>query len=371
VIKELGVSAKDAKSVTFYQGSGCESCKFTGSKGRTAIYEIMVMDEEIRRLILERASSDQIKTKAISMGMRTLRKDGWEKIKKGQPLFTIYAPDLVATQQEYLLALENQRKLQNTAFAEIDQGASNLLAASRQRLEYWDISEKQIEQLEQTGKVSKTLTIYSPATGVVIHKNALEGIYVKAGTDQFRIGDLSTIWVYVHIFEYELPWIQVGQEAEMELPYFPGKKYTGRVDYIYPYLDKKTRDVKLRLVFDNPDLELRPQMYANIRIESRVDDDALVIPSEAIIRTGVRNVVFIALDGGKFMPRDIEIGAEGEDAMINVLSGLREGETVVTSAQFLLDSESRLREAIQKMLEVKKGKTSSQETEEQMPPKEH
>lgn len=292
-------------------------------------------------------------------------------VRKGQPLFSIYSPDLVATQQEYLLALENQHNLQSTLVADIREGARSLLSASRQRLEYWDISEKQIEQLEQSGEITKTLTIYSPATGAVIHKNAFEGSYVKAGIDQYRIADLSTIWVYAHIFEYELPWIKVGQEVEMDLSYIPGKKFIGRIDYVYPYLDQKTRDIKIRLVFDNPRLELKPQMYANVRIESRVDEEALVIPTEGIIRTGTRNLVFISLGEGKFAPREITIGAEGENGMVNVLAGLNEGETIVTSAQFLLDSESRLREAIQKMLQSKKGNTEDQKQEEPMPAAQH
>ena len=271
-------------------------------------------------------------------------------VSKGQPLFTIYAPDLVVTQQEYLLALENQRKMQNTSISEIKQSAQSLLAASRQRLKYWDISDKQIEQLESTGEVSKAITIYSPANGVVIHKNAIEGSHVESGMDLYRIADLSTIWVFAHVFEYELSWVKVGQLAKMELPYLPGKKFAGRIDYIYPYLDKKTRDVKIRLAFENPDLKLKPQMYANIHIASQIDDDALIIPSEAIIRTGIRNLVFIALGEGKFAPQEIRIGAEGGNGMIQVIAGLSEGEIIVTSAQFLLDSESRLQETIQKML---------------------
>lgn len=292
-------------------------------------------------------------------------------VRKGQPLFTIYSPDLVTTQQEYLLALDNKRKLQSSGIAEIGQSAENLLAASRQRLKYWDISDKQIEQLERSGEISKTLTIYSPFSGIVIDKNIVEGANVKPGMDLLRIADLSKIWVYAHIFEYELPWIQAGQTVEMDLPYIPGKKFTGRVDYIYPYLDQKTRDVKLRLVFDNPTLELKPEMYANIRIDSRVGDEALVIPTEAIIRTGVRNLVFITLGDGKFVPREIEIGAEGEGGLVRVISGLNEGETIVTSAQFLLDSESRLREAIQKMLEPQQEQPSAQEPAEQMQSMQH
>jgi len=175
--------------------------------------------------------------------------------------------------------------------------------------------------------------------------------------DLFQIADLSSVWALAHVFEYELPWIKVGQKAQMDLPYMPGRQFEGRVDYIYPYLDSKTRDVKIRLVFDNPAMELKPQMYVNITIESKAGENELVIPSEAIIRSGKRNLVFIDLGNGKFRPQDVIIGPEGEDAMIKVLAGLEEGQRIVTSAQFLLDSESRLREVIQKMLEAKKVNT--------------
>ncbi|MFQ5606230.1 MAG: efflux RND transporter periplasmic adaptor subunit, partial [bacterium] len=235
-----------------------------------------------------------------------------------------------------------------------------------QRLKYWDISDKQIEQLQQSGEIRKNLTIYSPVKGIVIHKNAIEGAYTKAGVDLFKIADLSTVWVYAHIFEYEIPWIKVGQNVLIELPYMPGKQFSGTVDYIYPYLDSKTRDVKLRLVFKNPNLELKPQMYANITIESQAGAHAVVIPNEAIIRSGKRNLVFVDIGDGKFMPQEVVIGPEGEGGLVKVISGLHEDQRIVTSAQFLLDSESRLREAIQKMLDAKKTstmKTSSTQSE--------
>ncbi len=276
-------------------------------------------------------------------------------VRKGQPLFTIYSPELVSTQQEYLLAFKNQQRLQNSAYKEVSSGAESLLAATRQRLKLWDISDKQIETLEQTGKIQKDLIIHSPVNGFVIHKNAVAGNYTMAGMDLFKIADLSVVWVYAHIFEYELPWIKVGQKVIMDLPYIPGQQFEGRVDYIYPYLNAKTRDVKVRLVFKNPTLELKPQMYANIVIESNPGEHVLAIPSEAIIRTGKRNIVFIALGEGKFRPQDVIVGPEGEDSLVKVIAGLKEGQRIVISAQFLIDSESRLQEAIQKMLELKKA----------------
>ena len=285
-------------------------------------------------------------------------------VRKGQPLFEIYSPELVATQEEYLLAYKNQQRLTKSEFKEVSMGAQSLLKATRQRLKFWDIRDNEIEALERMGEVQRTLTIYSPAEGVIIHKNAIEGSYTKAGMDLFRMADLSTVWVYAHIFEYELPWLKVSQKVQMDLPYMPGRQFEGRVDYIYPYLDAKTRDVKIRVVFDNPAMELKPQMYVNITIASKAGDNVLVIPGEAIIRSGKRNLVFIDLGKGKFRPQDVIIGPEGEDGMIKVLTGLEAGQRIVTSAQFLLDSESRLREAIQKMLEAKKVKAEEMKMED-------
>ena len=275
------------------------------------------------------------------------------KVKKGQALFDIYSPDLVTAQEEYLLALQQSKSLSSSTYQSIRQGAERLLNASRTRLRYWDLTEEQIKSIEETGKPQKTITIHSPATGVVIKKLAFRGHYVKAGMHQYEIADLSTVWVDVDIYEYELPWVREGMEAKMELTYIPGKRFHGKVLYIYPYLEAKTRTAKLRLQFANPDYELKPDMYANIYLDSVVSKDSLVIPQEAVIDSGLRKVVFVYLGKGKFQPREVELGVEGQDHQFQVLGGLSEGEEIVVSAQFMLDSESRLREAIQKMLEVR------------------
>lgn len=279
-----------------------------------------------------------------------------QPVKKGQPMLEIYSPELVATQEEYLLAYQNAKQLQRSKVSDITTSGDELLQASRQRLLYWDISEKQIRDLEQSGKITKTMTIYAPHDGIVISKHAEEGMRVMAGMDLYRVADLRLVWVYAHLFEYEIPWLDLGDEAEMELPYIPGKVFRGRVKYIYPYLDQKTRDVKVRLEVPNPGLELKPQMYVNVRFTRELPQPTPVVPASAVIRTGRRNVVFIALEGGKFEPREIILGVEGANSQYQVLSGLSGGEKIVTSAQFLLDSESRLQEAIQKMLEEKLAK---------------
>ena len=277
-----------------------------------------------------------------------------DKVKKGQPLFDIYSPELVSAQEEYLLALQQHSSLSDSSYPIIKEGAQRLLEASRTRLRYWDLTDEQIEELAKEKKVRKTLTVYSPANGVVTKKNAFEGHYVKAGTEQYEIVDLSKVWVDVDIYEYELPWVSQGMPAEMNLTYIPGKRFHGRVLYIYPYIEAKTRTATLRLEFSNPGYELKPDMYANIYLKSTIAKESLVIPQEAVIDSGVRQVVFVAEGEGKFRAREVRIGLEGNDDEYQVLSGLKEGEEIVLSAQFMLDSESRLREAAQKMLELQK-----------------
>ena len=276
-----------------------------------------------------------------------------EDVKKGQPLFDIYSPELVTAQEEYLLALEQYSKLGNSSYPRIREGARRLLEASRTRLQYWDLTDRQIELIGETRKVKKILTIYSPAAGVVTKKDAFKGHYVKQGAHQYEIVDLSSVWVDVDVYEYELPWVRKGMAADMDLSYIPGKRFKGKVLFIYPYLDPKTRTAKLRLAFTNPGYQLKPGMYANVNLKSVVATDTLVIPQEAVIDSGVRKIVFVALGKGKFEPREVNIGLEGNDNEFQVLDGLSEGEEIVLSAQFMLDSESRLREAIQKMLKLR------------------
>ncbi|MBT8342181.1 MAG: efflux RND transporter periplasmic adaptor subunit [Desulfatitalea sp.] len=272
-----------------------------------------------------------------------------EQVDKGQPLFGIYSPDLLAAQQEYLIAVRQR----NGRKKNVRQNNDRLLEASRTRLAYWDLTDEQIARLESSGEIHKTLTIYSPASGVVIQKNALKGHYVKAGEHQYEIADLSTVWVDVDVYEYELPWIHKGMRAEMELAYIPGKRYRGEVLFIYPFLDPETRTARLRLSFPNSDNILKPGMYANVYLESVLPEPRLVVAQEAVIDSGVRKRVFVSRGKGKFEARDVTLGVEGGDYLFEVLDGLKEGDEIVVSGQFLLDSESRLKEAIAKMRDVR------------------
>ena len=276
-----------------------------------------------------------------------------EKVRKGQPLFDIYSPELVTAQEEFLLALQQYKSLSTSTYPSIREGAQRLLEAARTRLRYWDLTDEQTKEIEKNGRSQKKLTIYSPATGVVIKKLAFEGHYVKAGEHQYEIADLSKVWVDVDIYEYELPWVWEGMDAEMELAYIPGKRFYGKVLYIYPYLDPRTRTGKLRLKFPNPKYQLKPEMFATVYLKSTIAGDSLVIPQEAVIDSGVRQVVFVSLGQGKFQPREVQLGVEGNNHEFQVLRGLEQGEEIVVSAQFMLDSESRLQEAIQKMLKVR------------------
>ncbi len=277
-----------------------------------------------------------------------------EEVKKGAPLLSIYSPELVSTQEEYLLALRYNRSLSKSPFPTISGGADSLLQSTRRRLELFDITPEQIHEIERRGQVKKNLILHSPTHGVVIEKKVQEGMYVKPGMNLYTIADISDVWVYADIYEYELPWLRVGQDAEMTLSYLSGRPYHGKITYIYPFLDKKTRTVKVRMEFENPDWELKPDMYANVSIRSKVAESTLVVPEESILRSGEKNLVIISRGEGKFLPRNVKLGAEGE-GYYQILSGLTEGERVVTSAQFLIDSESKLKEAINKMLEARKS----------------
>jgi Cu(I)/Ag(I) efflux system membrane fusion protein/cobalt-zinc-cadmium efflux system membrane fusion protein len=274
-----------------------------------------------------------------------------QPVRRGQPLLEIYSPDLVAAQQEYLLALESSKRLTQSSLPEIADGGKRLLDASRNRLRYWDISEQQIDQLEQTKQVKKTLTLYSPYGGIVTMKKALQGMRVMAGEELLQIADLSQVWVNAELYEQDLPWVKVGQRARVELPYATGKVLEGKVDYIYPYLAGETRTVKARIVFANPGLELKPEMYANVQITTEAVTGVLAIPADAVLRSGQGAIVFVARGEGKFDPRPVETGASGDDGYVQIRSGLNSGDNVVTSAQFMFDSESKLREAIEKMRE--------------------
>ncbi|HNP81710.1 MAG TPA: efflux RND transporter periplasmic adaptor subunit [Nitrospira sp.] len=267
-----------------------------------------------------------------------------DHVKKGQSLFTIYSPDIVATQEEYLLALQSIKELGQSEFPEVSRGAKDLLEATRRRFQLWDITPDHIRDLEQTGKVLRTLPMHSPITGTVIRMEARKGTYVSPGTELYMIADLTHIWILGDIYEYELPFITIGQGATVTLSYDPRTKLHGRVEFIYPTLDPKTRTAKVRFELENPGEKLKPDMYANVELKVPLGT-RLAVPRDAVIESGERELIFIHHGGGKLEWRSVKLGVSAGD-WVEVVEGLKEGDHIITSANFLIDSESQLKAAV-------------------------
>jgi Cu(I)/Ag(I) efflux system membrane fusion protein len=265
-------------------------------------------------------------------------------LKKGQPLFTIYSPDLLATEEEYLIAKRGETALGNSQFPDVAQGSRSLLQSSRERLKLWDISDEQIKKLDESRQVTRTMTYYSPIDGFIMERKAYPHAAITPDTDLYTIADLSDIWVNAEVYEFEVPYVRVGQTAQAQLSYYPGKRYTGKVTYIYPTVDPVARTVKVRLEFPNPNFELKPQMFANVEFKINYGKQIL-LPQEALLDSGEKQYVFLAHGDGMFEPRPVETGAK-LDGKVMITSGLKPGDTVVLSGNFLIDSESRLKSAM-------------------------
>jgi len=275
-----------------------------------------------------------------------------QQVKKGEPLLAIYSPQLVSSQQEYLLALGNAAGLKASPFADVRKGAASLVESTRQRLKLFDMPERLIRKLEKDREVMKDVSIDSPMTGIVTNIGVREGDRIGPETELYAIADLSTVWVLADLYENDMPWAKQGDSVSLKFADIPGRSFTGRIAYIYPYLEAKTRTVKVRIELDNPGQLLKPDMYADVDVQSDRQIDALTVPSEAVIRTGTRNMVFVQTAPGRFEPRDVTLGVSS-GGRVQILKGLKEDETVVTSGQFLLDSESKIREAASRMSEQK------------------
>ena len=265
----------------------------------------------------------------------------------GDPLFSLYSPELVSTQQEYLIALRAKKELSESPVPEIARSTESLLQAARQRLKLWDVSDDQIRRLEETREPQRTITFYSPHHGFILEKKAFEHLRVTLDTDLYMFADLSTVWAIVEIYEYEASLVQVGQRATLSLPTYPGQTFAGRISYIYPQFDPQTRTLKVRMDFPNPGLKLRPDMFATAEIIANLGAQ-LVIPADAVLDSGTQRYVFLAKGDGYFEPREVTLGPRS-DGYFLVQSGLKAGDTVVTSANFLIDSESRLKQATAQM----------------------
>jgi RND family efflux transporter MFP subunit len=271
-----------------------------------------------------------------------------KEVNKGDPLFSIYSPQLYSTQEEYLLALKGERLLANSSMTGVLDNAQSLSGATKRRLKLWDITDEQIKRLEKSGKAEEYLEIVSPINGFVTEKNVFAGRYVNPGDILYTIADLEKIWALADIYEYELPHVRVGQEAKITLSYFPGEEFTGAVTYVYPYLNDNTRTALVRFEINNPDFKLKPDMYVNVQIEIDLGK-RLTIPRDAILFSGERRIAYVKNGDTTFEPREIKTGVQAAQ-IVEVLEGIEEGEMVVTSANFLIDSESQLRAAVMSMI---------------------
>jgi Cu(I)/Ag(I) efflux system membrane fusion protein len=265
-------------------------------------------------------------------------------VRKGEPLLTIYSPELVSTQEEYLLALEAKKSLSKSPFSEVAGSGEALVESSRRRLKLWDITEEEIQKLEESGKSKRTLTLNSPFSGFVLEKTAYKGMNVMPGMSLYKLADLSVVWLYADIYEYELPLIRLGQEAVIQLTYLSGETFRGKAAYIYPSLNPETRTAKVRFEIPNSHERLKPEMYANVEIKVHLGQK-MVVPEGAIIDTGLRQLAIVDKGNGYFEPREVKVGIK-VDNYYEVINGLQAGERIVTSANFLIDSESKLKEAI-------------------------
>jgi len=264
-------------------------------------------------------------------------------VRRGQPLFSLYSPELLAAQEELLLALETRKALASARGLATD--GDDLVTAARRKLELWDVPAATLARVERRGKAERTVTVFSPARGVVVKKEIVPGTRIEAGAMPYEIWDLSTVWVLADVYETDLRHVKVGAPATLTLKAFPGKEYQGRVAFIDPVLDSKTRTAKVRIAFANPGLDLKPEMFGEVVLRTK-PRRALRIPTDAVIDSGTYSVVFVALGEGKFQPRVVRLGAHDGDH-VEVLDGLAEGDKIVTRANFLIDSESRLKASLQ------------------------
>ena len=267
----------------------------------------------------------------------------YQHIRKGQPLFTIYSPDLVTTEQEYLLAKKNAESVQSSTVAGVASGSQTLLSAARQRLEQWEVPESEIRKLETTGKAVTDLTFNSPVSGYITERNALPNMYVQPETRLYTVADLSTVWVNANLFQNDLGRIKPGDYAAITVDAYPGRTFSGRVSEILPQVDMNTRTARVRIVLPNSGLKLMPGMFVNVDLKIPLGRQ-LVIPSSAVLHSGTRQVVFVSRGEGNFDPREVQTGEQAGDKII-VTRGLKSGETIVSSANFLIDSESQLQAA--------------------------
>ncbi len=334
--------------------SGDSESKFTVSPERQQLIGVKTQPVQMRQIESDIRTVGIVELDETKIEHIHTKISGWiedvfvdfsgQSVKKGEPIFSIYSPDLVSTQEEYLLALKSQKILENSEFPEISDAGKSLLNSSRRRLELWDISKSQINELERSGRVKENLIINSPITGIVMEKNVFENKHVNPEQTLYVIADHSTVWVQVDIYENEISLINLGDTAVMTLASFPGEEFIGEVTFISPHIDQKTRTVKVRLEFPNPDLTLLPDMYSNVNIKKPMGEK-LTIPVSAVLRTGKQDIVFVSKGDGVMQIRNVMLGQKA-GGYYEVIKGLKVGEEVVSRANFLIDSESKVQAAV-------------------------
>jgi Cu(I)/Ag(I) efflux system membrane fusion protein/cobalt-zinc-cadmium efflux system membrane fusion protein len=268
----------------------------------------------------------------------------YQYVRKGQPLFTIYSPDLVATEREYLVAKQNQQQVAQSTVPGVVSSAASLLDAAVERLKQWGVPQKEMARLESTGQVQQELEVDSPVSGYITERNALPSVAVQPGMRLYTIADLSTVWAQAQVFQNDLARMKVGAPATLTVNTYPGRTFTGHVDFIYPQVETDTRTAKVRVAFSNPGLKLKPGMFVNVSLKVPMGRQ-LVIPANAVLQSGTRQIAFVDRGDGYLEPREVQLGVRAGDDFI-VLKGLKAGEKIITSANFLIDSESQLQAAL-------------------------
>jgi Cu(I)/Ag(I) efflux system membrane fusion protein/cobalt-zinc-cadmium efflux system membrane fusion protein len=351
ISKKPGKDGMGMDLVAVYEGDPSANLDVIKVKGAT-IQKMGIRVDTVKAGRLSRVvrALGQIEFDEPKVSKVNMKFDGWiEKlwvdetgqfVKKGDPLFSVYSPELVASEEEYLSILKKKMSGPHSA---------HFLRASKERLLQFDVPKSFIKNLEKTGKVSRTTIVRAPRSGYVVHKSAFVGTEFKKGANLFTLAELDALWIIADVFERDASWVKKGQMASIELDYMPGSLKEAKVDYIYPVLNRKNRTIKIRLILPNPDVILKPGMFATVRIHTKPIKESILVLSEAVIHSGERNIAFVYKGDGLFEPRELKLGVKG-DEKYQVLSGLEIGEKVVTSGQFLLDSESRLKEAVKKML---------------------
>jgi len=314
---------------------------------KLGVVERKPVDDEIRAtgtVAIDEARLSYVQTRISGHIEKVFADATYQYVRKGQRLFTIHSPELVVAEREYLLAKQNAKNLSQSTVPGVAEGVASLLDSSRERFEQWNIPEQEIARLESTGQVVEGLEIDSPVSGYITERNALPNLNVQPETRLYTIADLSSVWVLAQIFQNDLARIRIGAPTSLSLDSYPGRTFRGKVDFIYPDVDMTTRTARVRLLFPNPNLTLSPGMFVNVTLQVPLGNQ-LVIPVSGVLQSGTRQIVFVDRGAGNLEPRDVQLGPQAGDQFI-VLKGLKAGERIVTSANFLIDSESQLQAAI-------------------------